>query len=474
MKQIRISDTVIRDACLSEGRHLTFKEKLEIAKWLERLRVSVIELGPVTSVKSDALLLKSLAGFVGQATVALSVGLDGTLVPQIWDAASNLSHPRLQVTAPLSPARMEYVCHKKAAELPGAVTSAVTACREVCPEVEFVAEDATRADREFVYRMLACAVSAGATTVTLCDSAGVMLPEEFGRFTDDCFSHVPELSREGVTVGISVSNRMNLADACFTTALTRGIGEVKVTAAGTESCSLMNIAAILSLKGESMGVSCGLNLTEIRRGCDAVSALLFGSKSDKSPFEDGVRTVTEDTAFSRNDSYDDVMAAVEKLGYRLGEADKNRVYQAFLRIAARKEKIGLQELEVIIASEAMQVPSVYALVSYVVTAGNLSDAVAHIKLKHKNAELDGVSLGDGPIDAAFLAIEHILGCHYELDDFQIQAITEGREAMGQTLVKLRHAGKIYAGRGLSTDIVGSGIEAYLNALNKIAFEEENP
>ena len=85
--------------------------------------------------------------------------------------------------------------------------------------------------------------------------------------------------------------------------------------------------------------------------------------------------------------------------------------------------------------------------------------------------MEGVSIGDGPIDAAFLAVEQITGQHYELDDFQIQSVTEGREAMGETLVKLRSNGKLYSGNGLSTDIVGASIRAYINALNKIVFEE---
>ena len=108
-----------------------------------------------------------------------------------------------------------------------------------------------------------------------------------------------------------------------------------------------------------------------------------------------------------------------------------------------------------------------------VTTGNVLDIVAHVKLKRSGELLDGLSLGDGPIDAAFLAIEKITGRHFELDDFQIQAITEGREAMGQSIVKLRSDGHVYAGVGVSTDIIGSGIEAYINALNKIVYEEEN-
>jgi 2-isopropylmalate synthase len=100
-------------------------------------------------------------------------------------------------------------------------------------------------------------------------------------------------------------------------------------------------------------------------------------------------------------------------------------------------------------------------------------ATAHIRLRKNGEILESVALGDGPDDASFLAVEQIVGRHYELDDFQIQAVTEGREAMGEAIVKLRCLGKIYSGRGLSTDIVGSSISAYINALNKIVYEEEN-
>ena len=120
----------------------------------------------------------------------------------------------------------------------------------------------------------------------------------------------------------------------------------------------------------------------------------------------------------------------------------------------------------------MQVPPAYKVDSFVVNTGNNISAMAHMKLIRDDKVYEGVSLGDGCIDAVFLSIEQIIGKHYELDDFQIQAVTEGREAMGQTVVKLRSNGKLYSGRGISTDIVGASVHAYINALNKIVYEEE--
>ena len=132
----------------------------------------------------------------------------------------------------------------------------------------------------------------------------------------------------------------------------------------------------------------------------------------------------------------------------------------------------MKELDALIAAEAMQVPAAYQVISYVFNSGNEIGAMAHMKLRYHEQELDGISAGDGVIDAAFLALEKAVGRHFELDEFQIQAITEGREAMGETIVRLRSQGKLYSGRGISTDIVGASIMAYVNALNKIVFEEE--
>ena len=167
-----------------------------------------------------------------------------------------------------------------------------------------------------------------------------------------------------------------------------------------------------------------------------------------------------------------MIKVAERLGYDLSEEDGAKVYDAFRLIAAKKDKVGAKELDAIIASAAMQVPPTYKLESYVITSGNTISATAHLKLTKQDKVMEGVSIGDGPIDAAFVAVEQITGQHYELDDFQIQSVTEGREAMGQTVVKLRSGGKVYSGRGISTDIVGASIRAYINALNKIVYEEE--
>ena len=138
---------------------------------------------------------------------------------------------------------------------------------------------------------------------------------------------------------------------------------------------------------------------------------------------------------------------------------------------AEKKTVTAKELDAIVASVAMQVPATYQLVNYVINSGNIITASAQITLQREGKPLQGVCIGDGPIDAAFRAIDQIIGHHYELDDFQIQAVTEGKEAVGKAVIKLRAAGRLYSGSGISTDILGASLRAYLNAVNKIIYEE---
>ena len=251
-----------------------------------------------------------------------------------------------------------------------------------------------------------------------------------------------------------------------------GAREIKAAAYRLDAVSLPNVARVLSAKGDAFGVACAVRTTQMKRITDQITWMCQTGRSKNSPFENGVQEEDGNLYLTAHDDLAAVLKAAERLGYDLSEEDGAKVYEAFKVIAAKKEKVSAKELDAIVASAAMQVPPVYVLDTYVITAGNTISATAHLKLAKNGNMLEGVCVGDGPIDAAFLAIERITGQHYELDDFQIQAVTEGREAMGQTVVKLRSAGKVYSGRGISTDIVGASIRAYINALNKIVYEEE--
>lgn len=471
-REIRICDFMLAVPPAEDRLALTFREKIEAAKLLDRLGVNVIELGQLSGSIADGLFIKSVAASVQDSTLAVCPGFSQEQIKAVWEALKTAKHPRLQVNAAVSTARMEYVFHRKADRMLQDIVDAVKLCKSLCEDVEYVADDATRADFDFLCRVLEAACDAGATTVTVCDTAGTMLPDEFAAFFRSLYERVPKLN--SVVLGVACSDEFEIANALAVSAMQEGAGEIKVTAVpNTQTVSLGGFAKMLSAKAEALEVTSSLRFTQINRILQSLRRLCDKSGEEHSPFEDGVRSYPEDVSYCAQNSFEDIVRGAESLGYELDEADKLRIWKAFGVVAQRKERVSIGELEAIVAAEAMQVPATYTVENYVVTTGNGIDILAHIKLRKGNTVYNGLSLGDGPIDAAFLAIEQITGHHYELDDFQIQAVSEGREAMGQTIVKLRSGGKVYSGKGLSTDIIGSGVAAYVNALNKILYEEEH-
>ena len=465
MKQIKISDATMRQ--VSEGFRLSFKEKIELSKLLDKLGVSFIELDGIKDARIDSLQIKSIAAAVGTSGIAVPVELNKESVEKTWSALREAKHPRLMVEAPASSVQVEYLFHKKPDALVSAVAETIKACRALCPDVEFVALDATRGEQELLTELLATAIDAGATTVTLCDTAGTMLPEELAAFVSRQAELLDTLA--DVTVGVASSNDIYMADASLIAAISKGAAQICAAAYPINNASLANIARVLAAKSDTLDANCAVNITQMSRIVEQITRLCQSGK--------GKAKIAGDEGESAGiflTSHDDLAAvtiAVQKLGYDLSDDDMLKVFGAFKQIADKKQ-VSLKELDAIVASSAMQVPSTYKLDTYVITSGNTISATAHIKLTKNGQPVEGVYIGDGSIDAAFQAIEKITGCHYELDDFQLQAVTEGREAMGQTVVKLRSGGKVYSGSGISTDIVGAGIQAYLSAINKIIYEEE--
>lgn len=467
MKQIVISDATMK--LTSEDMRLSFKEKIEFAKLLDKLGVNIIELEGIKNPRIDALQIKSIVSAVKDSRIAVPVELNNTEnLERTWAALKDAKNPRLQVCAATSPVQIEYISHKKPEAMLDAIKATVSACRKLCADVEFVAEDATRSESSFLSEAINAAIDAGATVVTLCDTAGAMLPSEFAKFVRDQYESTPALNN--VTLGICCSNDIAMADACAVIAVAEGAKQIRVVSHTLSEASLPNVVRIITSKSDMLDATIGVRATQMSRIMSQIDNLYHTGKSNAFVSED---TSDSDEIFlTAHDTDAAIVSATERLGYDLSAEDAQKVYEAFKQIAEKKERVSLKELDAIVASSAMQVPPTYKLDTYVVTSGNSISATAHIKLIKNNDTVEGVYIGDGPIDAAFQTIETITGCHYELDDFQLQAVTEGREAMGRTLVKLRANGKVYSGSGISTDIVGAGIKAYLSALNKIVYEEE--
>ena len=468
MKTIKLIDMTLRQLpTLREGA-LTFKEKLEIARGLDRLKVDGIELAPIAGGKADQLAGRTIAAMVA-APLTAAVEVAAGNVEETWESVRGARQPRLNLLAPLSPVQMEYTCHKKAPAMLQAVVDQVKRARFACENVEFSAVDATRAEHGFLCQAIAAAIEAGANRVTLCDTAGIMLPDEFAAFVAKVRADVPALSN--VEVCVQLSDEMSMGAACAAAAIAQGVAGVKCTATPAGLPTLAQLARFVEVKGPALDITSGLRTTELGRVVGQIGRMLQPHEQSESPLGNVAVGETAGVCLDAGDEIGEVVKVVRQLGYDLSEEDNARVYEAFKRVATRKHFVGTRELDAIIASTAMQVPSTYRIENYVINSGNVITATANILLDKNGEKLRGVGVGDGPIDAAFLAIEQIIGHHYELDDFQIQTVTEGRDAMGSTLVKLRADGRVYSGNGISTDIIGASIRAYISALNKIVYEE---
>lgn len=458
---MKIADrTLCRENCA-----FTFKEKIEICRQLEKLKVDVIELPAIENPKSDILFVRTASSFMGSCVLSVCVGMTSESFDYAVQAVSAAKAPRLRIEVPVSPVGMEYAAHKKPPKMIEWVSATIAKAKAVCPDVEFCAVDATRAEPAFLSAILKAAVEAGATAVTVCDSTGETMPDEFASFVEDATAAV------GFPVGVSCDDGNAMAAAAAILAVRSGADTVKTAVEGA-CVSLEAFCGIIKNCGNHYGFSAGLHLTEYHRILRQISRIVAGKGIDRAA---SVNIATSAEVGFTLDAQDDkaaVAAAVAKLGYDLSDEDADAVYNEFIRVAAKKT-VGAKELEAIVSGVAMQVPPTYTLISYMVNSsgGNALAASAQIVLDKKGEQLQGISMGDGPIDAAFVALEQVMGCHFELDDFQINAVTEGKEAMGSALVKLRADGKLYAGTGISTDIIGASIRAYLSAVNKIVFEQ---
>ena len=466
---VHVSDCTLLAA--EDHYELSFREKIELCRLIDKLGVSSIDLSPIRQKKTDRLLIKSISSAVKNAAISVPVDItDEESVRITWEALREAAKPRLQIAVPVSSVQMEYLFHIKPDAMIRKVAQAVQECRELTEDVELIAKDATRSDPSFLSRLVSTAIESGVKTVTFCDSAGVMMPDEISGWFDRMKQDIPALGK--VVIGFSSKGDLNMSDASAVSALRAGVREIKAITCSGNEISVSNIVRTISIRGASLGVYTNVGVEQIRRISGQVEMICQSSGRKKASFEQEQDDTDNDYNLSKHDTIETVIRASEKLGYDLNADDQQKIWKSFCQAVEKKENISLKELDAIIAAEAMQVPPAYHDIRYAISTGNQIGAMAHMKLMFHNQEIEGTASGDGAIDAAFNSVEQATGRHFELDDFQIRSVTEGREAMGETVVRLRWEGKLYSGRGISTDIVGAGIMAYINAVNKIVYEEE--
>ncbi len=461
MKKINVTDITL--AKLSEQREvsLLFREKSAIANCADMIGVSAIELPPVKSLREDRIIYKTIAQNVQNAVLAIPVGFTRESVADAWECIKEAHSPRLQVALPVSTIQMEYTYHVKQSAMLEKISELIKEAKSYCADVEFSALDATRADEDFLISAIKEAQVSGAAIVTVCDDAGVCTPDNFSKLV----AKVKEST--AVPVYVQVSDRINMAVASAFSAIKSGADGVKCAMSGKEVLSVGKFSDAMNVCTSQIGAKIELDTTKIHTSIDG---MISGIGHNSFEREEGVSDKKK-ILLDSDSTVSQVAQSAALLGYELSDSDVGNVYKSLMQVCEKKGTVGSKEFEALIASSAMQAPSTYHFETYTTTSSNVANSMSQVTLRTNDEIICGVASGDGPIDSAFRAIEQCIGHHYELDDFQVQSVTEGKEALGSALVRLRNGGKLYSGNGTSTDIVAASIRAYINALNKIVFEE---
>ncbi len=461
MRKINVAEITLKKLAAEREIALLFREKSTIAHCADLLGADVIELPAVKKTREDTIIYKTIAQNVQNATLAIPVGFTKEDVSVAWDCVKDAKKPRLQVELPVSTLQMEYSYHVKQSVMLEKIAELTKEAKTVCEDVEFSALDATRADEEFLIAAVKEAEKNGASVINICDDAGVSTPEDIAKIVAAVKKAV------SVPVYVQVSDAISMGVAAAFASINNGADGLKCGMAGKDILMIGALSDAMRACGAKLDAEIAINSTVVHSSIDEMRAAISqNDASGKDEIDD-----KNDILLDSDASMTQVVQAAEVLGYQLSDSDIGEVYKALIRTCQRKGAIGAKEFEALIASFAMQAPSTYHVESYTTTCGNITNSMSQVILRCNDEIMRGVSTGDGPIDSAFRAIEQCIGHHYELDDFQVQALTEGKEALGSALVRLRNNGKLYSGNGTSTDIVAASIRAYINALNKIMFEE---
>ncbi len=501
-RKIKIFDTTLRDGEQTPGAHFSVNHKVEIALALERLGVDVIEVGFPASSHADERAAAMISERIKSATVCGLARAVRSDIDTAWNAIKKAAFPRIHVFIATSPLHREHKLHMTKEDVLLRIDQSVAYARSLCPDVQFSAEDATRTEREFLTEAIRHAIAAGATTVNIPDTVGYTTPEEFSELIAYIKKAVPET--DGITVSVHCHDDLGLAVSNSLSAVRAGATQVECTVNGigerAGNAAAEEIIMALTVRRDTFGVTHGITTEEIMRVSRLVASLsglrIPNGKAivGKNAFlhESGIHQhgviansatyeimSPEKIGLPRHDS-DRIMlgklsgrhafaSRVAELGYNLDEDAINITFTTFKEIAERKDTMSDGDIMAIINEYLDTVSGRFALDTFQIQSGNKMQSMAMITLiREDGARFSEAALGDGPVDAAFNAINIITGAwdHVTLETYNISAVTEGADALGEARVKIKSGELALAGRSVSSDIIKASIRAYLHAINK--------
>ncbi len=520
---VRIFDTTLRDGEQSPGATMTSAEKLEVARSLARMGVDIIEAGFPAASPDDLEAVRRIALEVGNppkgefdASVPVIAGLaraNKSDIDKAWEAVKDAQKPRIHTFIATSSIHMKHKLKMDPEEVIQHVSEMVAYARTLCADVEFSPEDASRSDPEFLSVVLGEAIKAGATTLNIPDTVGYTTPDEFYALIAGILKNTPGM-RDDITLSVHCHDDLGLATANTLAGIRAGARQAEVTINGigerAGNTSLEEVVMLLKTRHSILNLETGIDTRQIARVSKIVSnyagivvqpnKAIVGANAfahEAGIHQDGMlkHNLTyeimrpEDVGVNqsklvlgKHSGRHALRSRLAEMGHSLDEVELDKAFTRFKELADRKKVVTDADLEALMADEFYRPRDVYYLEGLQVSCGTLGMPTATVRLRGPERSVQVfASMGAGPVDATYKAIDAIVKAPCKLLEFNIHAITEGIDALGEVTVRIQGENsqqtanaqtevefpRVFGGHGADTDIIVASAKAYINALNKL-------
>ncbi len=500
MDTIRIFDTTLRDGEQSPGATLTLAEKLEIARHLEMMGVDIIEAGFPISSEGD---FESVRAIAAELTRSVVCGLARSTPKDIDRAGEALRHAkqsRIHIFCATSKIHREHKLKKGKEAILQLSVESIRQARQYTDDIEFSPEDASRTELEFLEEITHAAVEAGATTINLPDTVGYATPKGYGEIFAHLLAKLPILRERNIILSAHCHNDLGLAVANSLSAVENGARQVECTINGigerAGNAALEEIVMALRTRNDYYKVATRIDTTRIHPASRMVSTLTgLSVQRNKAIVGENAFAheagIHQDGVLKHRETYeimDPASVGIAKsslvlgkhsgrhafrerivtLGYTLSEAQVEAAFVKFKALADKKKEVFDEDIEALVDDQLELGQGLWELAGLQVVAGSNSIPTATVTLRDSAGETtQDASIGDGPVDAIYSAIQRITRIQASLSDYRIRAVSRGKEAQGEVWIELEHNSRKIRGRGLSTDILEASALAYLAAINRL-------
>ena len=500
MEQNRVYffDTTLRDGEQTPGVSLQTPEKIEIAKGLVRLGIDVIEAGFPAASPGDFEAVQTIAREVKGTTICALARANEKDVQKAIDALKDAERSRLHVFIAISELHMEYKLKMTRQEVLDKVKSVLAYAKGKVDEIEFSGEDAARSDLDFACQVFGVAIAGGATIINVPDTVGYMNPNEFGDKIRYIKEHTPGI--ENAIISVHCHDDLGLANANTLAAIKAGARQVEGTINGlgerAGNVAIEEVVMALKTRHDYFGdLQVNIDTKQFTKVSKLVSRLTgvvvppnkpivgsnafahesgihqHGMMSNPETYEimtpESVGAEKTDLVLGKHSGRHAFADHLAKLGFQSFTEEKiNDLFGKFKELADRKKQVYDDDIIALVVDN-LHHKKAFELVAQYYKLGEKGYAYADVRLMTPEGEKADAAVGDGPVDASLKAVERVVGLPISLKDYQIRAITAGKDALGEATLKVEYNGRLYHGRGISTDIVKSSVNAYINAVNSV-------